>query len=113
MFGTRVGLTTTILAPVVWSVHFVFIYVLNALACARGIAAGWVPAGIAVGTLLAFAAVAVPTFWSWQRARLGDEAAEPFLARLGLLLGGLTLLSILYNAVPALLVPACDGIVAG
>jgi hypothetical protein len=114
MFGAdRIGLTTTVLAPVIWSVHFLFLYVLNALACARGIGAGWVPAGAVFGTLAALAAVGILTFGSWQHARRGHQAAEPFLSRLGLLLGGLTLLSILYNVVPVLLVPACSGVSAG
>lgn len=105
--ATRRGLTAALGAPIVWSVHFLAVYVLNALACARGVAAGWVVPGILLLTLLAAAGLVALIRPARPHARAGAEAAAPFTSRLGLLLGLLSLLAVLWNALPALFLPAC------
>jgi hypothetical protein len=105
--ATRQGLTAAIVSAVVWALHFTAIYVINALACARGIGAGYVPLSIAVASVPAFLAVLYLTALSWPHARPGEEESEPFLNRLGLLLSTLTLLALTWNVLTLLLVPAC------
>jgi hypothetical protein len=105
--ATRKGLTASIAAPVVWALHFTAIYVINALACARGIGAGHVPLSIAIASVPAFAAILYLTGLSWRRARPGEEEAEPFLNWLGFLLCALVLIALTWNVLTILLVPAC------
>lgn len=91
--------------PLIWAVHFLAVYVLAALACARGFAdLAWLGAsvaqwGIGVMTLGAVAAVIVVQ-------RRGSQAT-PFLDWTTLTLGWLSILAIVWEALPAYLVPAC------
>lgn len=105
--AARYGLTVLIAAPVVWSVHFLFIYGLNALACARGIGAGWVDAGIVAATFLAGAGLAGMLVPVIGHARRGDEAATPFLNHVALITGIVVGLALIWNMLPVLLVPSC------
>lgn len=104
---TRIGLVAAILAPILWAAHFLFIYVLNALACERAIGKGSVLTGIALATAIGAAALAVLFVMNLRRARLGEEAAPAFTNRLGLLICGITFVALAWNALPVLLVPAC------
>ena len=105
--AARAGLTASIVSPLVWAVHFTAIYVINALACARGIGAGYVPLAIAIASVPAFLSVLYLTWHSWQHARPREDEAEPFLNRLGLLLGAMILIALAWNLLTVLLVPAC------
>lgn len=105
--ASNAGLRAVILAPVVWAVHFTVIYVVNALACARGIAAGWVPLAIALATAPALLALLLLAQAAWRRARAGEEEAAPFLGHVGVLLCTLTLVALAWNVLPVLFVPAC------
>jgi hypothetical protein len=105
--AARVGLLVAIAAPIIWAVHFTAIYVINALACARGIAAGDVPLIITIVSVPAAVALLWLAHLAWPRADAGDEHSEPFLNRLGLLLCTLIGVAFVWNLMPVLLVPAC------
>ncbi len=98
-----------------WLACFTVIYVLGALACARGLA-GLSIAGfgfIGLVTILAVLAVGVFTVWqvrsAFRQVRGGGED-EKFRGFLALSLGGLVLFGLLLLLLPALVVrPACTG----
>lgn len=87
-------------APVlVWAVHFGLVYGLTALACARA-APRTVPWTIGIATLVAAALVLLTIRRAWpQRAE--------FTAWLTGALAAAALVAIVWEALPALLVPAC------
>lgn len=105
---------------VISSVHFGFIYVFAALACARGFAArrvfdiGIVPAVNGAATLVALIAafavlLAAIGDGAYLRARTDAEAS--LLRFLRWLTGGvaaLSLVAIAWNGLPLLLIPACE-----
>ncbi|MDQ4137100.1 MAG: hypothetical protein M3158_13030 [Pseudomonadota bacterium] len=102
---------------IAWAAQFTVIYGLAAIACARGysdisfVGIGLVPFTILVATVLALAATAlVMTFAARERRRM-DERTDPtnrFLNTTALLVGGLSLVTILWHGLPALIVPACQ-----
>jgi hypothetical protein len=77
---------------IVWAAHFMAIYGITALACARGSPAT-VPWAIGIATALALAAIAIIVFnfRDWMSAAVA----------------GLALLAIVWEAIPVLVVPAC------
>jgi heme/copper-type cytochrome/quinol oxidase subunit 2 len=85
--------------PLAWAAHFAAIYGFTGIACARGIA-GAVPWAIAAFTLVA-AGVVLAVIVTCLRRR---ESFEHWLAAT---LAGAALVAILWEAIPALLVPAC------
>jgi hypothetical protein len=78
---------------IVWAAHFMAIYGITALACARGFPAA-VPWAIGIATALALAAVIVIIVFN---ARDWLTAA----------VAGLALIAIVWEAIPVLVVPAC------
>ncbi len=117
-----------VLAPIVWSVYFLFVYVLNSVACTKGFVGltlfgfGIVPATVVIATLVTLAIMVWLAGLAWSRfapVRDTDDhvhSADPELARLarrrfmalaGLLQAGLHILATLYVGLPALLVPEC------
>ncbi|HEY9280768.1 MAG TPA: hypothetical protein VIP51_11905 [Eoetvoesiella sp.] len=98
--------------PIVWAVHFLFIYAVNGVACARpDLQASWAgsPASswiIGVGSLLALAAMVLILLC--QRKQMPGAGTEPeFMLRLGRALCMLSAVAILWETIPVLLVPAC------
>lgn len=99
----------------IWATHFVLLYVFSALACARGfwgwrwLGIGVVPWFVGVATLAAVAAVLIVAVRSLRYAggRLPPENASRFVHWMTAAIGGLSLLAILWNAMPVLLVPVC------
>ena len=85
--------------PLTWAAHFAAIYGITAIACARG-SAGWVPQAIAAITFVA-AAAAIAILVAALRRR---ESFEHWLAAGA---AGLALVAIAWEALPALVVPAC------
>jgi hypothetical protein len=81
---------------IVWAAHFMLIYGLTGLACARGLP-GIVPWAIAVATALAVAAAV---------ALLLVRSAD-FAGRVASGVAGLALVAIVWEALPALALPAC------
>lgn len=96
---------------ILWAAHFLFVYVLAALACARGFASGQVAAldvvtfAVVAATVLALVAVGVHALALW-RARQDEVRTTQFLAQLGVLVDLLAVVAILMTAT-ALIVPAC------
>lgn len=98
--------------PMVWAAHFVLIYGLNGIACARsGSAARWgglpweawaiVAAGVLAAAVLAACAAARP--------RSESEHSRRFVRWTSLALLALALLAIAWETMAVLLVPACSG----
>ena len=104
--------------PVLWSVHFVFVYSFVSLACLWGWGGvtllgvgviGWV---VALATILVAAAIAVLGLRAWREtaAPVRDDAPvhrQRFSARLAALISGLFLVSTLLVGLPTLVLPPC------
>lgn len=96
----------------VWAVHFGFVYGYVALICARGLeertAFGVEIAllGVALGTVAALALAAVMVLVGWRGLRAEGPAAR-FVAVTAMATGLLGALAIVWNALPAFLVPVC------
>jgi hypothetical protein len=82
-----------------WALHFAAIYGLTGLACARGMP-GAVPWAIAIPTVAAAAAATAVLVLARRRR----DSFEHWLAAAA---AGLALTAIVWEAIPALLVPAC------
>jgi hypothetical protein len=98
MTFTRAGLRMSA-GPLCWALHFAAIYGFTGLACARGMADA-VPVAVAAFTLVAGGAAAAVLWLSLRRR----ESFEHWLAAA---LAAAALLAIAWEALPALLVPAC------
>jgi hypothetical protein len=83
--------------PLLWLAHFGALYGFNAIACARGLP-GAVPWVVAAATLI----LAIPAGFLVLRKRK-DEFVEWLTAALA----ALSLLAILWQALPALMVSPC------
>jgi len=100
----------------VWAAHFTIIYGLTSLACARGFAeteflgVAVIRLGIGTATLIAgLAALAViGQALRHRRARqVGDDSLPAFAAVMAILIAGLALVAILWEALPVLMLPPC------
>lgn len=96
--------------PVLWSLHFLVVYLFAEAACTdegRGIDAGRGPAVVwvtVVATVVGVLACAAAALWAHRRARVGPDRE---LALVGALLSWLGVVSVLFVGVPALVVSAC------
>lgn len=84
---------------VCWAAHFTAIYAFTGIACARNMA-GAVPWAIAAITSLAVAVAAAMLVLALRRR-------DSFEHRLAAGILGLALVAIVWEALPALMVPAC------
>lgn len=119
---------TIILAPLLWSLHFLTLYTVNALVCAKGwggvrvAGLGLVDATVIGATALVTVLLAALALLAWSRFQpvkdardhiherdweLATKARQRFMALAGLLQCGLALVATLFVALPALLVPRC------
>lgn len=93
-----------------WAIHFVAIYSLQGLVCARG----WSqPAGVAgmVGlTIIALVAIAWIGTHAWRALRrLGrDEHGRRFTMQVASMLSVLSWVAVLFTAMPLLWLPPCE-----
>jgi hypothetical protein len=100
---------------VFWAAQFTLIYGITSVACARGwyrisfFGLDLVQVSIAGATLLAVAATAFAFGRAYVAAkdRADDQASEHFIQTVTLWVCGLAFVAIIYNAVPALILPAC------
>ncbi len=99
----------------IWALHFAVIYSFTALACARGFwEASWLGVGVvgwAIGmatfvAVLAVSAIGVQALRS-ARSRGAQENAMAFVHWMTMGIAWLSLVAIVWEAVPVLLVPAC------
>lgn len=111
--GTTVRLLASLL---VWAAHLGAIYAATSLACARGssgaglLGPGPLPWIIGLATLVALAALALLTAAAFRSARGGDagaHATSTFLDWLAAALGALAAVAVIWQALPALIVPPC------
>ncbi|MBU8537173.1 hypothetical protein [Falsiroseomonas tokyonensis] len=100
-----------------WALHFTLIYAINAFACERGyegarlLGLPWVPMMIGLATLV----VAVPLLLILRGATRGlggpvteGGQAEPrFTSWFAAAVAGYSLLAVLFQAAPSLVLPAC------
>jgi heme/copper-type cytochrome/quinol oxidase subunit 2 len=100
--------------PIVWAGHFLAIYTVNGIACARPEAqAAWLgmPASlwlIAGLSLLAIAAIAWVIFHLRSHGgREGDQDHARFIRKIGTLAGVLAIGAIVVETVPVFIVPMC------
>ncbi|GAB4354007.1 MAG: hypothetical protein Kow0060_04790 [Methylohalobius crimeensis] len=99
----------------IWAFHFGVLYLFTALACARGFSAmNWHGIGvvawvIGAATLAAVSSVMVITVRSirYIRNHTAPENALRFMLWMTAAIGGLSLVAIVWQAVPVLLIPAC------
>jgi hypothetical protein len=113
------SLWTLFTAPVVWAVHFLVCYVLAAVWCAKygDLGFGVVQAGIAAATLAAIAMILLSAWLAWRQWGFGtydpphdDPTAHDrrrFQGFATLLLSGLSLVAVLYVALPLLFIDGC------
>jgi len=97
--------------PLVWAGHFLFVYALNGVRCARpGMEEYWLGIAVAswaIGLAGVLALAAIGWFHRHLRARLPASGDARFLRSVA---GGLSLLSavaVIWQTLPVLLVPAC------
>jgi hypothetical protein len=112
-------LWTLFTAPVVWAAHFLACYVLAAVWCAKRGDAGFsvVQAGIAAATLAAVAMIVLSAWLAWRQWGFGTDDPphdDPtrhdrtlFQGFATLLLSGLSLVAVLYVALPLLFIDGC------
>ncbi|MDP3418249.1 hypothetical protein [Falsiroseomonas sp.] len=100
-----------------WALHFTLIYAINAFACERGYEAAslfglpWVPAMIGLATLailLPLLLILRGTVRTLGTPVLEGGEAEPrFTTWFAAAVAGYSLLAVLFQAAPALVLPAC------
>lgn len=110
MSSTRATLAM-LAAPTLWFVHFLAVYIINALGCARGQwqtpwlglpASSWTIVAVSVLTL---AAIALVWYRAWTRGH--HEGSGGFLLWLTGALSLLSGLAVVWETIPVLMVPAC------
>jgi hypothetical protein len=114
------NLWALIAPPTIWALHFLFCYVYAAIRCAKDGALqplDDVRVVVAIATLVALVPVLMSGYVAWAQARLEggtpphDESTRDdrhrFLGAAKLLLAGLSLVAIVYTAIPAFMFPDC------
>ncbi|WP_134495904.1 hypothetical protein [Microvirga pakistanensis] len=102
----------------VWAVQFTLVYVFNSLACARRFAGmelmgiGIVPFVVTGITLAALLATALVFFLALRRRgpaydSRDDKPVNDFMRYTTMTIAGLSFVAIVWNGIPALLVPPC------
>jgi hypothetical protein len=118
MTGRRTGqVLLTLGGMIAWAVQFTVVYGATSTLCGRGWAdatlfgIGVVPFTILSTTLVTLAAAAILLIVSLrEERRWRDQPASPtdsFLSQTSVLINGLSLIAILWNGVPAFILPAC------
>lgn len=113
------SLWTLFTAPVVWAAHFLVCYGLAAIVCAKRGDGGFgvVQAGIAAATLAAVAMILLSAWLAWRQWGFGTDDPphdDPsrhdrtlFQGFATLLLSGLSLVAVVYVALPLLFIDGC------
>lgn len=101
----------TLAAPLLWALHFAFVYLLEGFLCEPpGPAAATIPAAIIAATSLGGALCAWSLFAgdAWlRRARVEQVASHAFLRTTQRVLAGLSLVAILWSGAGALMLGPC------
>ncbi|NYT57584.1 hypothetical protein H0A65_01455 [Alcaligenaceae bacterium] len=97
--------------PIIWAIHFLFIYALHGLACARPMLLGvWLgrPASAWIIVVAgAFAIIAMAWIYLQWRHSMPDMGRPAFIPRLAAALSLLSALAIIWETIPLLWLPAC------
>jgi len=107
-----------VLAPTVWALHFAAVYVIAAIDCAKTGTPGIARAGTAGLTLLALIAIGIIGWRAWvQWTYAADRDAghdqpttldrRTFLGHGGFLLSLVSLIGVVFVALPALFIRSC------
>jgi hypothetical protein len=126
---TRANLVTLIAAPTVWALHFLFCYTAAAAYCAKTMADARVFTGpswpditvarisIAVATIVALGIIGLCLRQAWGHWRSGDvdppfdepsfEGRQGFFGFSTILLCGLSILGVIFVALPAVFIGDC------
>ncbi len=118
MTGRRTAqVLLTLGGMIAWVVQFTLVYGVTSTLCGRGwadvslLGIGVVQMTILAATLATFAAAAILLGVSMREIRhqqvRSASATDVFLGQTGILINGLSLVAILWNGVPALILPAC------
>ncbi|NNM75195.1 hypothetical protein [Enterovirga aerilata] len=98
-----------------WGAQFAILYMAVSVACARGwgsaklLGLPALPAVIVLSTLAALAAAAALLLLGLKRRKdTGLTASQDFLNNVTILVSALSLVAIVYNALPGLLLPSCS-----
>ena len=123
----RDSLFSLIAGPLVWSVHFLTLYVFTAIACARGffhhevLGMGIVPLVGSAVSLVALALIGDAVYLSWYRW-IGEEpkgqpppphdradvaSRREFMAYAGLLLSAIALIATVWQTLPIFFFASC------
>ena len=97
--------------PLIWAAHFLFIYVLNGVVCARPTAqVGWFGIGATSWGINVASIVAIGAIGAIQlRIKARQTAADnpDFVAWMTATLSLLSVIAIIWETLPVFLVPAC------
>lgn len=116
------SLWTLFTAPTIWAFHFLFCYVTAAVYCAKrgttGLGFEAVRGTIGVATVLALLMIVVAAYLAWRQWGFGtgepphDQPTHHDRSRFQgfatLLLSGLSFVAVVYTALPALFIAACN-----
>lgn len=102
----------------IWAAHFTFVYVFNALACARHFAdarilgVGIMPAAIGGATIVALGAIGFCLLLSnWARSREPEQANEVpvnnFMNYMTVAVGALGAVAVVWSGLTVLFIPPC------
>lgn len=101
----------TLAAPLIWAAHYLFVYSVNGIACARpewqstwaGMpVSSWIIVAASVAALAGMGAIHLHS-----RNRLPALASPGFLPRLSGALSLLSAVAVVWETIPVMLVPAC------
>jgi len=118
MAAVRTGQVLLMLAGLIaWAVQFSLIYGATSTLCGREwadatlLGLGIVPASILTVTLAALAVTAAAFAWSLKGYRSAEtrpvSAADRFMVQSAALVNGFSLIVILWQGIPAFILPAC------
>lgn len=104
---------------IIWAARFLAIYTFTALACAKGFAGeavagiGIVPAFIGAATIVALTANILVIISGLARVRAQPGPADelepvPFIGYTGAGIAGLSIVAILWESLPVLVLPVCQ-----
>jgi hypothetical protein len=97
--------------PLIWAAHFLFIYAVNGVNCARpALHATWLGLDAALWIIVAaslFALLAMAAIFLRHYLRMPSSAAMGFVPWLAGALSLLSAIAIVWETMPVLLVPAC------
>jgi hypothetical protein len=114
------NLWSLIAPPTIWAAHFMFCYVFAAVGCAKRPGPevmGDVRLAVGAATVIALLLAAPFGLAGWAQARVPgdppphqdstDEDRQRFLGLAKMMLAGLSVVAILYTAIPAFMFPDC------